>query len=167
MQHRKLPMALIDPAPFVPANKLKRDIQKDVVAGLAESMEKIGLLTPLAVRAAKIIRSGTRVDGWEIIYGHHRMEAAKKLWWDEIDCIVYEDGEINSKAAVISENLHRTGLTTEELQRHRAEWAESIMGRKREVLTHRGSKPPQPSKSRGGKGSRGRQTERRRSCCRP
>lgn len=150
MQHLKLPMALIDPAPFEPASKLKRSIQKDVVACLAESMEKIGLLTPLAVRAAKIIRNGTRVDGWQIIYGHHRMEAAVSLWWKEIDCIVYEDGEINSKAAIISENLHRADLTTEELQNYRAEWAESIMGRKADKLRHDAA-----VSTKGGRGNKG------------
>jgi hypothetical protein len=61
---------------------------------------------------------------------------------DHIPCIIFEDGEMHSEAAIISENLHRTHMTSDELQEARAEWAVRIMGRKEVSGGDRQKLPP-------------------------
>jgi hypothetical protein len=93
-QPRKLPIHLLERSYSPPGDRSARSIQEEVFAALAADIEKHGLLHPLAVRPAKIIRGCTEVDGWKIIDGHNRWEAALRLGWKEIDCVVYEGGEL-------------------------------------------------------------------------
>ena len=81
-----------------------RPIDKEKLAVIAESMNKIGLRTPLTVRKT--------IDGEIVLVaGLHRLEAAKSLGWKEIDCIVMKGGQVQRQLWTIAENLHRADLT--------------------------------------------------------
>ena len=51
--------------------------QKEHIQRLMESMERIGLISPITLDAK-----------YKLIAGLHRLEAAKALGWDEIECAV-------------------------------------------------------------------------------
>ncbi|KXA95555.1 hypothetical protein AKJ65_01540 [candidate division MSBL1 archaeon SCGC-AAA259E19] len=63
-------------------------VRKDLgdIEGLARSIEDIGLLNPITVW-----RGG---DGtYNLVAGERRLEACKRLGWEEIEAIVLEAGE--------------------------------------------------------------------------
>ena len=62
-------------------NSHARNMNKDTVASLAESMGKIGLRTPITVRPCMQYRNCERISAYEVVSGHHRLEAAHKLGW--------------------------------------------------------------------------------------
>src|SRR5437763_15975585 len=72
----------------------RRELQPDKIAKFVESMQHLGLLSPIGVR----VRDGKP----HLIYGHHRLCAA--LWflgWDEIDCRIIEgDDQRGARADV-------------------------------------------------------------------
>lgn len=94
--------------------KGRRDIRPEAVGDLARSMQQIGLLSPIGVRV---------VDGKaRLVYGGHRLEAARKLGWDTIDCHLIEADDRQARMAEIAENLHRAELTALERSEQVAEW---------------------------------------------
>lgn len=99
-----------------------RAIQRDAVTTLAGSLERIGLRTPISVRAAERIRDGAPAPAWEIVTGRHRVAAARSLGWLEIEAVVTEGTETDARLWEIAENLHRADLTTLERSEHIAEW---------------------------------------------
>jgi ParB-like chromosome segregation protein Spo0J len=70
---------------------------------IADSMAKIGLKTPITVRAGK--------KGPALITGRHRLEAAKSLGWRDIDCFVMKDNRTARQLWTLAENLHRADLS--------------------------------------------------------
>lgn len=89
----------IAPNPFQP----RYDFDKDEIAGLAQSIEKQGLLQPILLRKKK--------DGFEIISGERRFRALKLLGNDKVPCIVkpnITDHEMIEMALV--ENIQRESL---------------------------------------------------------
>jgi len=85
----------------------RRPINFDVVDQLAQSMDRIGLRHPITVRAINDIAV-------HLVAGHHRLEAAKKLGWEKIACVVLEAAdcsEVEAELWEIAENLHRADLT--------------------------------------------------------
>lgn len=89
----------------VPARK--REVDPEAVKTLAASMEKIGLRTPITIRSND--------DSMAVLVaGLHRLEAAKSLGWEKIDCFVLDCDEIDAELWEISENLHRAGLSKEQ-----------------------------------------------------
>lgn len=94
-----------------------RPLDPAVVDALAESMSKIGLLTPISVYQPD--------DGATyLIAGYHRLEAARKLGWSYIDGVFADTDEITRRQIEISENLHRSELTVQERADHIAAWIE-------------------------------------------
>lgn len=66
---------------------------------LVASMKEAGLLCPIAVKP---------VDGrYEVIYGHRRYVAARRLKWQEIRALVMEDSTLSVHAARLHENAMR------------------------------------------------------------
>lgn len=103
---------------FIKAEDRLRPLDEDAVARLVDSIKEMGLRTPIAVRA-----SGE--DGQEIslIAGRHRLEAAKRLGWEQIDCEVFSDiSDDDAKMWQIAENLARADLTALERAEQTAEW---------------------------------------------
>ena len=88
-----------------------RAINSSRVDELAESMREIGLLNPICVKPAKHYRGAAQIDAFDIVAGNHRYQAALKLKWSEIDCIVLEMDDLHAELAEIDENLIRCPLT--------------------------------------------------------
>lgn len=69
---------------------------------LADSINRKGLLNPLTIRPLE--------GGYEIIAGHRRFEALKKLGWSEIPCQVVEASDKDAYEASLVENVQRKTL---------------------------------------------------------
>ena len=94
-----VPVALIVPNPAQP----RRSFDEESIRELAESIEKNGLIQPLAVQ----LRGGV----YELIAGERRLRAVKRLGWNSVPCIIgaaVKDEELALKAVV--ENLQREDL---------------------------------------------------------
>jgi ParB-like chromosome segregation protein Spo0J len=114
------------------------------VTAMAASIERIGLHTPITVKPAHRVVNGQRAAVWEIVVGHHRFEAARKLGWSEIAAEVIED-EAQARMWEISENLHRADLSPVERAEHIEEWRRLIGEKVSQVGT------PVAERSRGGR----------------
>jgi ParB-like chromosome segregation protein Spo0J len=88
---------------------------------ITDSIAKIGLKTPITVRASK--------KGFVLIAGRHRLEAAKSLGWREINCFVMVGDKIERKLWRIAENLHCAGLTALQRAEFIEEWEKLIKER--------------------------------------
>ncbi|MHA6687662.1 ParB/RepB/Spo0J family partition protein [Mesorhizobium sp. A556] len=88
----------------------------EALAELEASINKIGLINPIRVRAVG--------DAYEVIAGAHRLQALDLLGWREIPCIITTDDDIAAEMAMIAENLHRAELTALERDVQIARWAE-------------------------------------------
>ena len=87
--------------------KIKRRIRKELldITELAESMERIGLLTPITINQHNVLIAGQR-----------RLEAAKLLGWKTIEAhIVQTSDEAAAFEMEIEENVQRVQFTDEEL----------------------------------------------------
>ena len=82
----------------------RREVSAEAVELLSESIAESGLFNPITVSTDHTL-----------IAGRHRLEAAKLLGWDEIDCHVCDMDELHAELAEIDENLIRNGLTDIEL----------------------------------------------------
>jgi ParB family chromosome partitioning protein len=103
-----IPLAEIDIGPRL------RAIDEKQVQALAESMAAVGLKTPITVR-----REG---ECWKLVVGLHRLEAADRLEWQEIQAVIMVGSESDARLWEIAENLHRAELTVLERAEHVAEW---------------------------------------------
>jgi ParB family chromosome partitioning protein len=97
----------------IPAGR--REIDLDMVKSLAASMEKIGLRTPITIRS-------NSDDMAILVAGAHRLEAAKSLGWDRIDCFVMDCSADEAEMWEISENLHRAELTVLQRSEQVGKW---------------------------------------------
>ena len=102
---------------LIPIPDRHRPVGKEAVDALADSMAKIGLRTPITLRAV----GETDI---ELVAGAHRLAAAKQLGWEKIDCIVLDCDETQAEMWEIAENLHRADLTALQRSEHTARWVE-------------------------------------------
>jgi ParB-like chromosome segregation protein Spo0J len=98
-----------------------RRIVKKKLRVIKDSMAKIGLKTPITVRATK--------EGYELVTGRHRLEAAKLLGWTKIDAFLMGGDKTERRLWMIAENLHRAGLTALQRAEFVAEWEKLIKER--------------------------------------
>lgn len=100
----------------------RRDVNKNAASALAESIKSIGLKTPITVRLVDgfVDFDGVVVDGQPVLVtGAHRLEAARLLGWDKIECYVFEgDNVLDAELWEIDENLCRHNLTPTEEAEH-------------------------------------------------
>ncbi len=86
-----------------------RNERDSEILELAESIEKQGLINPITVQK--------RDDGkYEVIAGHRRFEAVKRLGLPHIECNIFED--LNEKEIIlaqIAENCQRKNMSASEL----------------------------------------------------
>ena len=80
-------------------NAGRREADQDAVQKLADSISKVGLLNPITVD-----------QEYTLIAGLHRLEAAKRLGWTEIECTVKSLDGLLAELAEIDENLIRRKL---------------------------------------------------------
>ena len=76
-----------------------RDLDDDMVEGLARSIEGVGLLQPVVVRPLG--------DGYELVFGPHRLEACRRLGWKTIPARVEEVSDEEAFLLNLVENLQR------------------------------------------------------------
>lgn len=93
MQIKEIPVSRIK------VKRGRRKVNPDKVAQIAESITAIGLLHPISVNKK-----------YELVAGHHRLEAYKKLGRKSIPAIVTEKG-LKADLAEIDENLIREELS--------------------------------------------------------
>jgi ParB family chromosome partitioning protein len=74
------------------------------ISGLSHSIKEKGLLQPI------LIRNSNTDSRYEIIAGHRRYEACKKLGWRKIICHIVELDDRASFEISIIENVHRRSL---------------------------------------------------------
>jgi ParB family chromosome partitioning protein len=73
---------------------------------LAASLQEYGLLQPVVVR---------RVNGvYELIAGHRRLAAARRLGWQQIAAVVRDETDDQAYLLTLTENLQRDDLTPKE-----------------------------------------------------
>lgn len=76
---------------------------------LMESMDRLGLINPITISESR-----------ELLAGHRRLEAARRLAWDVIDChVVYPSSELEKLRIEADENLTRKDFTMMEIERYR------------------------------------------------
>lgn len=80
-------------------NAGRREADPEAVQKLADSISKVGLLNPITVD-----------QEYTLIAGLHRLEAAKRLGWTEIECTVKNLDGLLAELAEIDENLIRRKL---------------------------------------------------------
>ena len=96
--------------------KRLRQLNRDTVEALKQSIFSIGLRTPISVRYI------SDEVGFELIAGLHRLTACRELGWEEVPIREEEGTETDAKMWEIAENLHRADLTVTERSEHIAEW---------------------------------------------
>lgn len=78
----------------------RRSLDTDHVKELADSIRELGLLNPVTVDS-----------GNTLIAGLHRLEAARRLGWMEVECTVSSLDGLQAELAEIDENIIRSGLS--------------------------------------------------------
>lgn len=91
-----------------------RALNKKKFNAIKESIEKIGLKTPPTVRP---VDEGE----FELVAGHHRIQALKELGRKKVRCFVIEKKR-DARLWTIAENLHRADLQPIEQARSLKEW---------------------------------------------
>lgn len=94
-----VPIAQIVPSP----NQTRRIFTQASLDELATSMEQVGLLQPITVRA-------TAQKRYELIAGERRLRAAKQLGWRYIESRIIDVPQVNAALLTIIENLQRENL---------------------------------------------------------
>jgi ParB family transcriptional regulator, chromosome partitioning protein len=99
---RKLPLGLLQPGVYQP----RRDMHKETLEELAESIRAQGILSPISVRPV----SGGSSQRYEIIAGERRWRAAQIAGLNEIPVIVRDVDDEQAAAIALIENLQREDL---------------------------------------------------------
>jgi ParB/RepB/Spo0J family partition protein len=139
----------------IEVGKRHRKPDQKKVAQLAASMERIGLKTPVTVRAVDDPPSddGNEYFSWHLVAGAHRLAAAKTLGWKDIEVFVLEGAEADAELWEIDENLMRADLSAAEhalLTKRRAEIIEAKAATAAANLSQAGT-GLQKSKGKGGR----------------
>ena len=87
----------------IQVNPGRREALPDAVRELADSISAVGLLNPITINRDYIL-----------IAGLHRLEAAKLLGWEEIECNISSLEGLQAELAEIDENFVRADLETVE-----------------------------------------------------
>ncbi len=85
-----------------PKRPLRTTIEEDSLDELMHSMSLHGLLHPI-----RISPSDRR---YRLVFGHRRLEAARRLHWSTIPSIVTPENESTLREVQLHENIHRTDL---------------------------------------------------------
>ena len=112
-----------------------RPINEAAVVTIMESMRRLGQLQPITVYSP---------DEYTVILvaGAHRVEAAKRLGWDDLDGVFVTGDQVDLELRGIAENLHRADLTALERSTQIARWAELTAAKASQVETPSGGHRP-------------------------
>ena len=109
------------PIDRVLVNNRLRQPQEESIQALAESIESIGLLNPVVVKASTKTDSGTAEETFSMVAGVRRLLACKRLGHTLIPARIFQGTEIDDRLAEIDENLCRAELNELEKSEHLAE----------------------------------------------
>ena len=76
-----------------------RELDENKVDEIVASYESIGQINPISVD-----------ENYKLLAGHHRLAAAKKIGWLQIEIKLFKEKELNDKLIEIDENLIRNEL---------------------------------------------------------
>ncbi len=101
-------LKIVEVAKIVSGKNIRNERDNEILE-LAESIERQGLINPIAVKALD--------DGrYEIIAGHRRFEAVKRLGYPHIECNILDDmTEKETILAQMAENCQRRQMSAAEL----------------------------------------------------
>ncbi|MFA4974930.1 MAG: ParB N-terminal domain-containing protein [bacterium] len=86
----------------------RRQLSESAVASMMESIRNLGMRTPITVR----MLDEEATSEPELVTGGHRLEAAKRLGWERIECFVVEhESDALARLWEIDENLIRHALS--------------------------------------------------------
>ena len=94
----KISLKKIDPSP----EPIRSEWSEADMDSLAASIKEVGLLQPPAVRAAN--------DRYEIVFGHRRIEAARRAGFKNIEAVVIEVNDAESLELALVENIQREDM---------------------------------------------------------
>ena len=101
-------LKVLEVAKIVQGKNIRNERDSEILE-LAESIDRQGLINPITVQK--------RDDGkYEVIAGHRRFEAVKRLGWPHVECNIFED--LNEKEIIlaqIAENCQRKQMSASEL----------------------------------------------------
>jgi ParB-like chromosome segregation protein Spo0J len=126
----------------------RRPLNEETVAQLMTSIERVGIQSPPAVRFVEKMT----IDGVEehnvpvLIYGHHRLEAAKRLGWRWITCLVLDVNDVDAELTEISENLHRAELSVLQRDEQIARWIELTTVKSEDDVSRQPDAKPEKAK---------------------
>lgn len=120
-QLRFIPLDLLDPSPYQPRTDLG-DLED-----LARSIAQLGLLQPLVARPKEEGR-------YELLAGHRRLEALRRLGWSEAPVVVRPATEEEARQAVVHENEVRARLHPYDLARYVLANLQRVLGLDGEAL---------------------------------
>lgn len=95
----QIPLTLIDE----PVGIIRMEIDAEYIAELAESIANLGQLQPILVRPVG--------DRYEIVYGHCRFLAHRRLGRDTIICTVRELSDVETSLMRATENIQRKDIS--------------------------------------------------------
>ena len=97
-----------------------RSLNAERVEALMESIQLIGLRSPITVRIMPQVACDRTEDGGVpiLVTALHRLEAVKRLGLEEIDCLIEPGSELDAQLWEIDENLCRAELTELERAEH-------------------------------------------------
>lgn len=103
----------------LPIAKLQRRadarlLREETLPALMASIRELGIINPLRVRSINLFENGRPAQGWEIVAGAHRFEAAVRCGLDEVPCTVVEEDDLRAELAMLDENLCRAELSPAE-----------------------------------------------------
>ena len=83
-------------------NPFASRVDLNKIEGLAQSFQAVGQLTPIRVRPISSSK-----HPYQIVYGHRRAEAAKRIGWTEIRAEIVDTSDEEMITAALVENLER------------------------------------------------------------
>lgn len=95
-----------------------RELDADKVEALAESIDELGLQQPITVFVED--------DVVNLIAGRHRLEAARKLGWEQVEASFVKMTPVRREMWEIAENLFRVDLSKEQRDEHIRRYAELL-----------------------------------------
>jgi ParB family transcriptional regulator, chromosome partitioning protein len=120
----EVPVAAIAPNPRQP----RGEFEQDSLAGLARSIQEVGVLQPIVVRPT--------TEGYELVAGERRLRAAKQAGLATIPAVVRQTDDTESLREALIENIHREDLAPLELAAAFQELLDEL-GVSQEVLAER------------------------------
>ena len=95
MERKLIPLSKISE----PAHAARTEIDDKKMETLCESISELGLINPITVKSTK--------DGnYEVVAGHRRLLALRRLNTANVDCYIKPEG-MSDEAVMIHENIER------------------------------------------------------------